>query len=108
MQAGIAFDLIPPSDRLKLLDMIGAVVYIRVSTKEQTENLSLPTQLRACEDYCRRESYEVLERFRVWQERRATVKKEIDQRSQREINPAETRSPGQRVHFRASHRSRDL
>jgi hypothetical protein len=79
MQAGIAFDLIPPSDRLKLLDMIGAVVYIRVSTKEQTENLSSPTQLRACEDYCRREGYEVLERFWVWQERRATVKKEIDQ-----------------------------
>jgi DNA invertase Pin-like site-specific DNA recombinase len=43
--------------------MIGAVVYVRVSTKEQTENLSLPTQLRACEEYCRREGFEVLERF---------------------------------------------
>ena len=31
--------------------------------EEQTENLSLPTQLRACEDYCRRQGYEVLERF---------------------------------------------
>ena len=31
--------------------MVGAVIYIRVSTKEQTENLSLPTQLRACEEY---------------------------------------------------------
>jgi DNA invertase Pin-like site-specific DNA recombinase len=29
--------------------MVGAVIYVRVSTKEQTENLSLPTQLRACE-----------------------------------------------------------
>ena len=37
---------------------------MRVSTKEQTENLSLPTQLRACEEYCRREGYEILERFR--------------------------------------------
>src|SRR5436190_3929636 len=46
-----------------LRPMIGAVVYIRVSTKEQTENLSLPTQLRACEEYCRREGFEVLERF---------------------------------------------
>jgi DNA invertase Pin-like site-specific DNA recombinase len=27
--------------------MVGAVIYVRVSTKEQTENLSLPTQLRA-------------------------------------------------------------
>jgi DNA invertase Pin-like site-specific DNA recombinase len=33
----------------------GAVIYIRVSTKEQVENLSLPTQLDACEKYCRRE-----------------------------------------------------
>jgi hypothetical protein len=37
--------------------------YVRVSTKEQTENLSLPTQLRACEEYCRRQGYEVVERF---------------------------------------------
>jgi DNA invertase Pin-like site-specific DNA recombinase len=44
--------------------MIGAVIYVRVSTKEQTENLSLPTQLRACEEYCRHEGYEVLERFK--------------------------------------------
>ncbi|PYR29769.1 MAG: hypothetical protein DMF90_29110 [Acidobacteria bacterium] len=48
----------------KLRPMIGAVIYVRVSTKEQTENLSLPTQLRACEEYCRREGYEVVERFR--------------------------------------------
>ena len=40
--------------------MVGAVIYVRVSTKEQTENLSLPTQLRACEEYCRRQGYEVL------------------------------------------------
>jgi site-specific DNA recombinase len=43
--------------------MVGAVIYVRVSTKEQTENLSLPTQLRACEEYCRRQGYDVLERF---------------------------------------------
>ena len=43
--------------------MVGAVIYVRVSTKEQTENLSLPTQLRACEEYCGRQGYEVLERF---------------------------------------------
>jgi DNA invertase Pin-like site-specific DNA recombinase len=33
--------------------MIGAVIYIRVSTKEQTENLSLPTRPCACDEYCR-------------------------------------------------------
>ena len=44
--------------------MIGAVTYIRVSTKEQTENLSLPTQLKACEEYCQRQGFEVLARFR--------------------------------------------
>jgi DNA invertase Pin-like site-specific DNA recombinase len=32
--------------------------------KEQTENLSLPTQLRACEEYCRREGFEIRERFK--------------------------------------------
>jgi site-specific DNA recombinase len=48
----------------KLRPMIGAVIYVRVSTKEQTENLSLPTQLRACEEYCRREGFEVVARFR--------------------------------------------
>src|SRR6266851_9576462 len=63
MQMGAAFDLISPDNRSKLRSMVGAVIYIRVSTKEQTENLSLPTQLRACEEYCRREGYEVLERF---------------------------------------------
>jgi DNA invertase Pin-like site-specific DNA recombinase len=43
--------------------MIGAVIYVRVSTKEQTENLSLPTQLRACDDYCARQGFQVVERF---------------------------------------------
>ena len=56
---------LPTSDAgAKRPSMLGAVIYIRVSTKEQTENLSLPTQLRACEEYCRREGFEVLERFK--------------------------------------------
>lgn len=37
-----------PSNVSNLPAMVGAVIYIRVSTKEQAENLSLPTQLRAC------------------------------------------------------------
>ena len=53
-----------PDNGAKLRSMVGAVIYIRVSTKEQTENLSLPTQLRACEDYCRREGFEIVERFK--------------------------------------------
>ena len=52
------------NDGAKLRSMVGAVIYIRVSTKEQTDNLSLPTQLRACEEYCRREGFEILERFK--------------------------------------------
>src|SRR5258705_10393419 len=47
-----------------LPDMVGAVIYVRVSTKEQTENLSLTTQLKACEDYCERQGFHVLARFR--------------------------------------------
>ncbi len=53
-----------PQKGLNLQRMVGAVIYLRVSTKEQTENLSLPTQLRAREQYCQREGYEILERFR--------------------------------------------
>ena len=52
-----------PANGFTLATMVGAVIYVRVSRKEQTENLSLPTQLRACEEYCRRQGYEVLERF---------------------------------------------
>src|SRR3954467_3034574 len=52
------------ADRSKLPHMVGAVVYVRVSTKEQTENLSLPTQLKACEEYCQRQGFHVLARFR--------------------------------------------
>ena len=50
--------------RSKLLDMVGSVIYVRVSTKEQTENLSLPTQMKACEEYCQRQGFQMLARFR--------------------------------------------
>ena len=40
-----------------------AVIYCRVSTKEQATNLSLSTQLRACRDYCEREGFEVAHEF---------------------------------------------
>lgn len=68
-----------PTSSLKILDLAGLEqvresrriksVLIRVSTKEQTENLSLPTQLRACEEYCARNGYEVLARFKEEGER---------------------------------------
>jgi site-specific DNA recombinase len=51
-------------DRSMLPDMVGAVIYVRVSTKEQTENLSLSTQLKACEEHCERQGFHVLARFR--------------------------------------------
>src|SRR5205823_6130849 len=52
------------ADRSKLPEMVGAVIYVRVSTKEQTENLSLTTQLKACKDYCERQTFHVPARFR--------------------------------------------
>jgi site-specific DNA recombinase len=48
----------------KLRDMIGAVIYVRVSDPRQAENLSLATQLKACEDYCKRQGFHILERFK--------------------------------------------
>jgi DNA invertase Pin-like site-specific DNA recombinase len=52
------------ADRSELPEMVGAVIYVRVSTKEQTENLSLPTHLEACEEYCERQGFHVLARLR--------------------------------------------
>ena len=40
-----------------------AVIYTRVSTKDQVTNLSLGTQLKACRDYCQREGFEILREF---------------------------------------------
>jgi len=40
-----------------------AVLYLRVSTKEQTKNLSLPTQRDACRAYCEREGLVVAREF---------------------------------------------
>ena len=40
-----------------------AVIYCRVSTMQKTENLSLPTQQRACEKHCQREGFKI---FRVF------------------------------------------
>ena len=39
------------------------VIYCRVSTREQATNLSLSTQLKACQDYCQRHDIEVAEMF---------------------------------------------
>jgi site-specific DNA recombinase len=62
--AAATFALETSGDGTTLQSMAGAVIYIRVSTKEQTENLSLPTQFRACEEYCRRKGLDVLARFK--------------------------------------------
>ena len=45
---------------LSVSPMVGAVIYVRVSDPRQAENLSLNTQLKACEEYCQRQGYEVL------------------------------------------------
>jgi DNA invertase Pin-like site-specific DNA recombinase len=39
--------------------MNGALIYVRVSTEEQTQNLSLPTQEKACLEYCQRHDFVV-------------------------------------------------
>jgi len=36
-----------------------AVIYCRVSTKDQVKNLSLATQQKACEDFCERNAWQV-------------------------------------------------
>ncbi len=44
-------------------DLMRGVIYCRVSTKEQVQNLSLSTQLTACKAYCEREGIVVAEVF---------------------------------------------
>lgn len=41
----------------------GAVIYARVSTKEQAQNLSIGTQTQACRRYCEQNDLDVLEVF---------------------------------------------
>ncbi len=43
--------------------MKGAVLYLRVSTADQVQNLSLATQRDRCEEFCAREGYDVVEVF---------------------------------------------
>lgn len=43
--------------------MPGAVIYCRVSTKEQTQNFSLATQEEACVKYCEREGLAIIRIF---------------------------------------------
>src|SRR5262249_814168 len=42
---------------------LNAAIYCRVSTKEQTQNLSLSTQERSCREYCEREGFVVARVF---------------------------------------------
>src|SRR4051812_5729569 len=42
---------------------LGAVIYCRVSTKDQLVNFSLDTQEKACTDFCQRKGLHVLKVF---------------------------------------------
>ena len=42
---------------------MGAVIYCRVSTKDQLQNFSIETQVKECEKYCARNGYTVLKTF---------------------------------------------
>ena len=42
---------------------MSALIYCRVSTKEQVANLSLSTQRRACRDYCKRQGFGIAGEF---------------------------------------------
>jgi site-specific DNA recombinase len=47
-------------DDSKAIPKSGAVVYCRVSTKDQLQNFSIETQERACREYCARNGYSVI------------------------------------------------
>ena len=66
--------------------MTRAVIYCRVSTKEQTKNLSLPTQLKACREFCHRQSFEVAAVFEDAGESAKTVDRREFQKLRRELS----------------------
>ena len=58
-----------------------AVIYCRVSTKEQIKNLSLTTQERECRRFCEHEGYDAVKTFREMGESAKT----LDRTSLREL-----------------------
>jgi len=52
-----------PENGSKMRPMIGALIYVRVSTRNDRKPESADS-VRACEEYCRRQGYQVLERFK--------------------------------------------
>lgn len=50
-----------------------AVIYIRVSSKRQVENMSLSEQLRICKEYCYRQGYDVSD-DRIFEEKGESAK----------------------------------
>jgi DNA invertase Pin-like site-specific DNA recombinase len=52
------------------------VIYIRVSSEEQTKNLSLPTQGRLCCEFCEKNGWEVVAIFVEWGESARTTDRE--------------------------------
>ena len=54
-----------------------AVIYCRVSTKEQVQNMSLSTQERECRLFCEREGFEVDVVFREKGESAKTMKRTV-------------------------------
>ena len=57
----------------------GALVYCRVSTKEQGENLSLPVQEKRCREYCKAKGWEVLHVFKDKESAKTTSRTEFKQ-----------------------------
>jgi len=51
-------------NRVERIERMDAVVYCRVSTKEQVSNLSLSTQQSRCVEYCTERGWHVLNIFK--------------------------------------------
>ena len=49
----------PVGNAKQFSGIMKAVIYCRVSTKDQTSNLSLPTQRQSCVEYCQKHGYSV-------------------------------------------------
>jgi DNA invertase Pin-like site-specific DNA recombinase len=73
-----------------------AVIYIRVSSKEQVSNFSLATQLKACREYCKHHGLQIVEVFEDAGESAKTTDRpefqRLDARTADARSPCSTRS----------------
>ena len=81
-------------EKLHVVKGTNCVVYTRVSSKDQTENMSLETQRKACLQYAQRHGYTIVKNFGATNESATT-----DERAEFKAMLEYVKKAKQRIHF---------